>query len=39
MLQLGLHSIIVGFALFSMFFGAGNIIFPPMWALRPVRNG
>ena len=22
-------SIIVGFALFSMFFGAGNLIFPP----------
>ena len=22
-------SIVVGFALFSMFFGAGNLIFPP----------
>ena len=29
MKQLSIHSIIVGFALFSMFFGAGNIIFPP----------
>ncbi|MCC8194781.1 MAG: branched-chain amino acid transport system II carrier protein [Deltaproteobacteria bacterium] len=29
MKQLGIHSVIVGFALFSMFFGAGNIIFPP----------
>jgi len=29
MLQLGLHSVIVGFALFSMLFGAGNVIFPP----------
>ncbi|MDR1360544.1 MAG: branched-chain amino acid transport system II carrier protein [Deltaproteobacteria bacterium] len=29
MKQLGLHSLIVGAALFSMFFGAGNIIFPP----------
>lgn len=29
MRQLGINSLIVGFALFSMFFGAGNIIFPP----------
>ena len=29
MKQLSINSIIVGFALFSMFFGAGNIIFPP----------
>lgn len=29
MKQLSIHSTIVGFALFSMFFGAGNIIFPP----------
>jgi LIVCS family branched-chain amino acid:cation transporter len=29
MKQLSSHSIIAGFALFSMFFGAGNIIFPP----------
>lgn len=29
MKQLGINSVIVGFALFSMFFGAGNIIFPP----------
>ncbi|MBK5241778.1 branched-chain amino acid transport system II carrier protein [Clostridium sp.] len=24
------HSIIIGFALFAMFFGAGNLIFPPL---------
>lgn len=29
MKQLCVHSIVVGFALFAMFFGAGNIIFPP----------
>ena len=29
MKQLAIHSLIVGFALFSMFFGAGNTIFPP----------
>ncbi len=29
MKHLGINSLIVGFALFSMFFGAGNIIFPP----------
>lgn len=29
MKQLAQHSLIVGFALFSMFFGAGNTIFPP----------
>ncbi|MFP3361280.1 branched-chain amino acid transport system II carrier protein, partial [Planococcus sp. SIMBA_143] len=23
------HSIIIGFMLFAMFFGAGNLIFPP----------
>ena len=23
------HSIVIGFALFAMFFGAGNLIFPP----------
>ena len=27
--QLSINSLIVGFALFSMFFGAGNVIFPP----------
>ena len=26
--------IVVGFALFSMFFGAGNVIFPPYDACR-----
>lgn len=29
MKQLCINSLVVGFALFSMFFGAGNIIFPP----------
>ena len=29
MKQLSINAVIVGFALFSMFFGAGNIIFPP----------
>lgn len=29
MKRLGIDSLIVGFALFAMFFGAGNIIFPP----------
>ena len=29
MKQLCTHSVVVGFALFAMFFGAGNIIFPP----------
>ncbi len=29
MKQLSLHAVVVGFALFSMFFGAGNIIIPP----------
>lgn len=29
MKQLCVNSLVVGFALFSMFFGAGNIIFPP----------
>lgn len=29
MKKLGIDSLIVGFALFAMFFGAGNIIFPP----------
>ncbi|MDR2826028.1 MAG: branched-chain amino acid transport system II carrier protein [Deltaproteobacteria bacterium] len=29
MKQLSIDSLIVGFALFAMFFGAGNIIFPP----------
>ncbi|MDR1242197.1 MAG: branched-chain amino acid transport system II carrier protein [Deltaproteobacteria bacterium] len=29
MKSLHINSVIVGFALFSMFFGAGNIIFPP----------
>ena len=24
------HSIVIGFALFAMFFGAGNLIFPPL---------
>lgn len=27
--KIGADSIVVGFALFSMFFGAGNVIFPP----------
>ena len=27
--KFGADSIVVGFALFSMFFGAGNVIFPP----------
>ncbi len=27
--KLGADSLVVGFALFSMFFGAGNVIFPP----------
>ena len=26
--------IVVGFALFSMFFGAGNVIFPPFLGLE-----
>ena len=25
--------IVVGFALFSMFFGAGNVVFPPLFGL------
>lgn len=29
MKKLGIDSLVVGFALFAMFFGAGNIIFPP----------
>jgi len=29
--------IVVGFALFSMFFGAGNVVFPPY--LSPARSG
>ena len=29
MKQLSIDSLVVGFALFAMFFGAGNIIFPP----------
>ena len=29
MKKLGIDALIVGFALFAMFFGAGNIIFPP----------
>ena len=29
MMRLSIHSLIVGLALFSMFFGAGNTIFPP----------
>ena len=28
--------VVVGFALFSMFFGAGNVIF---WAWRPAASG
>lgn len=31
--------VVVGFALFSMFFGAGNVIFPPFWAWRPAASG
>ena len=27
-------SLIIGFALFSMFFGAGNVIFPPYLGLE-----
>lgn len=27
-------SIVIGFALFSMFFGAGNVIFPPYLGLQ-----
>ena len=29
MARMAINSVVVGFALFSMFFGAGNIIFPP----------
>ena len=25
--------IVIGFALFSMFFGAGNVVFPPLFGL------
>ena len=27
--------LVIGFALFSMFFGAGNVIFPPYLGLPP----
>ena len=27
-------SLVIGFALFSMFFGAGNVIFPPYLGLE-----
>ncbi len=30
---------VIGFALFSMFFGAGNVIFPPISVWSPVPNG
>lgn len=28
-----------GFALFAMFFGAGNLIFPHIWEFFPVVHG
>ena len=32
-------SLVIGFALFSMFFGAGNVIFPLIWDWNRVRSG
>lgn len=34
----GLDSIVIGFAAFSIFFGAGNLIFPPYLGLRTGMN-
>lgn len=31
--------IVIGFALFAMFFGAGNLIFPPSIGLHEVLHG
>ena len=33
-----LHVLTIGFALFSMFFGAGNVIFPPYLGLQSGRQ-
>ena len=30
---------IVGLALFGSYFGAGNLIFPPLWAFYQVVSG
>lgn len=30
---------VLGFALFAMFFGAGNLIFPRRWASSPAPTG
>lgn len=38
MRQLCFNSLVVGFALFSMFFGAGNIIFPPYVGLAAGKD-
>ena len=32
------HVVTVGIALFSMLFGAGNLIIPPLLALQPRRS-
>ena len=32
------QSIVIGFMLFSMFFGAGNLIFPPMLGMQAGTN-
>ena len=37
-LKTNLDSIIIGFAIFAMFFGAGNLIFPPYLGLRTGSN-
>ena len=32
------HRCIIGFTLFSMFFGAGNLIFPPLLGAQAGRD-
>lgn len=34
----GKELFLVGVTLFSMFFGAGNLIFRPLWAIRPALS-
>ena len=37
--QQRIDQLVIGFALFSMFFGAGNIIFPPYLGIGPATCG
>lgn len=32
-------ALVVGFALFAVFFGAGNLIFPPLVGVYPAADG